>query len=241
MTIPRRFVRRLLLSLTAAALPYATLLMRPQIVFAYEARAQNVVLHAQAPLPAQAAEIAAAAHQRISRSPLYVSTDTYDVYLCDSSALFAVFALWHHNVGGIADVYLTQNVWLRPSRIEGDRLIGPSGAEASGDRTLTYFIAHEITHIMTARRVGRLGYYQLEKWQQEGYADYVGKGGVFDFAAVQRDLRAGIPALDPRRSGLYLRYHLLVTELIDHKGMTPEALLSHAIEAAPLEQELAGR
>jgi hypothetical protein len=85
------------------------------------------------------------------------------------------------------------------------------------------------------------GDYQLEKWQQEGYADYVGKGGIFDFAAVQRDFRAGVPALDPRRSGLYLRYHLLVAELIDHKGMTPEALLSHAIEAAPLEQELARR
>jgi hypothetical protein len=239
--VRRRWSRRLLLSLTAAAVVYGVLLVRPQIVFAYEVRAENVVLHARSPLPDRAAEIAAAAQRRVSRSPLYVPTDTYDVYLCDTPALFAFFAPLHANVGGIADVYLTRNVWLRPSHLERDRLVGPSGAEASGDRTLTYFIAHEITHIMTARHVGRRGYYQLEKWQQEGYADYVGKGGAFDFPAVQRDFQAGVPALDPRRSGLYLRYHLLVAELIDHKGMTVEALLSHPIDAAPIEKALAGR
>jgi hypothetical protein len=239
--ISHRMMRRLLLSLTAAVIPYAILLVRPQIVFAYEARAQNVVLHARAPLPGRATDIAAEAQRRVSRSPLYVPTDTYDVYLCDTPALFAFFALWHRNVGGLADVYLTRNVWLRPAHIERDRLVGPSGAEASEDRTLTYFVAHEITHVMTARRLGRLGYYQLEKWQQEGYADYVGKGGAFDFLAMQRDFRAGAPALDPRRSGLYLRYHLLVADLIDHKGMTAEALLSHAIDAAPLEKELSRR
>ena len=235
----RRWIRRLLLSFTAAAVPYAVLLTRPQIVFAYEVRAQNVVLHARSPLPDRAAAIAAAAQRRVSRSPFYVPTDTYDLYLCDTPALFAFFARWNYNAGGVADVYLTRNIWLRPSRVERDRLVGPSGAEASGDRTLTYFIAHEITHIMTARRLGRRGYYQLETWQQEGYADYVGKDGAFDFPAVQRDFQAGSPALDPRRSGLYLRYHLLVAELIDHRGMTAEALLSHAIDAAPIERALA--
>jgi hypothetical protein len=235
----RRRTRRVILSLLALAIPYAVVLTRPQIVFAYEVRANNVVLHARSPLPGRAAEIAAAALQRVSRSPFYVPTDRYDVYLCDTPGLFAFFALWHHNVGGFADVYLTRNVWLRPSHVERDRLVGPSGAEASGDRTLTYYVAHEITHIMAARRLGRAGYYRVEKWQQEGYADYVGKGGAFDFPAMQRDFQAGVPALDFARSGLYLRYHLLVAELIDHQGMTPDALLSHAIDAAPIEKALA--
>jgi hypothetical protein len=78
-----RWIRRLLLSLTAMAVPYAVLLTSPQIVFADEVRAENVVLHARSPLPARAAEIAAAAQKRVSRSPFYVPTDTYDVYLCD--------------------------------------------------------------------------------------------------------------------------------------------------------------
>ena len=236
-----RRIRRLLVSLAAVAIPYVVLLVRPQIVFGYEARADNVVLHARAPLPGKAVEIAAAAEERLKRSPLYVPTDTYDVYLCDTSALFTFFTLWHHHAGGFTDVYFSRNVWLRPSHLERDRLVGPSGMEASGDRTLTYFVTHEITHVMESRRLGRLGYYRPARWQQEGYADYVGKGGAFDFASVKRDFQAGVPALDFARSGLYLRYHLLVAELIDHQGMTPDALLSHAIDAAPIEKALMAR
>ena len=68
----------------AVTIPYLVLLVRPQIVFGYEARADNVVLHSRAPLSAKAVEIASAAEQRVKRSPLYVPTDTYDVYLCDT-------------------------------------------------------------------------------------------------------------------------------------------------------------
>jgi len=225
----------------AIALAYAVVLARPQMVFAYEARADNVVLHARAPLPPQAAAIAATARQRVSRSPFYTPTDTYDVFLCDTPALFAFFAPIHHNAGGVADVYLTRDVFLRPAHVERDRLVGPSGAEAAGDRTLGYFIAHEITHIMTARRLGRRGYFALDTWQSEGYADYVGKGGSFDAAAVLRDFKAQTPALDPKRSGLYLRYHLLVAHELDDKGMTPQALLSGAMPSAPVEAELSAK
>ena len=119
--------------------------------------------------------------------------------------------------------------------------MGYSGAEPTGERTLTYFVAHEVTHVMVARRIGRLGYARLERWQNDGYADYVAKAGQFDFAAALRDFQAGAPALDPRRSGLYLRYHLLVAELLDHRGLSPEALLAGPIDAAPIERELASR
>src|SRR5262245_20433582 len=104
LTNPRPWLRRALLAATAIAVPYGAILVRPQMVFAHEARADNVVLHARAPLPARAAEIAAAAHERIARSPLYAAGDTYDLYLCDTPALFALFARWNYNVGGVADV-----------------------------------------------------------------------------------------------------------------------------------------
>jgi hypothetical protein len=217
---------------------YATVYLHPQVVFAYETRAGNVTLHRRSPLPARAGEIAEAARQRVSRSPMYVPGEAYDVFLCDSPWLFDVFALHNYRAGGIADVYIARNVFLRPTRIERDRLIGPSGAEAAGDRTLTYFIAHEIAHIMVARRIGRQAYYRLQPWQREGYADYVGKGGSFDFAATLRDFKANARALDPHKSGLYLRYHLLVAELLDHRGMTPEVLLSRPMDAAPIERAL---
>src|SRR5258705_8603858 len=193
MTLSRWF-RRGLLGSAAIAAVYGVVVARPQLLFAYEARADNVVLHARTPIATEAASIAAAAQRRISRSPFYSPTDTYDVFLCETPAVFAFFAPVNRNVGGIADVYLTRHVFLRPAHIDRDRLVGPSGAEASGDRTLTYFVAHEITHIMTARRLGRRGYAGLDKWQREGYADYVGKAGSFDLDSVLPDFKAQAPA-----------------------------------------------
>ena len=93
---------------------------------------------------------------------------------------------------------------------------------------------------MLARRIGRLRYARLQRWQVEGYADYVGKAGAFDFEKTLAAFRAGTRELDPKRSGLYLRYHLLVAYLLDHEGMTPEALLAAPIEKTEVEARLRG-
>ena len=167
-------------------------------------------------------------------------TDTYDVYLCDTPALFAFFTLWHRNAGGFTDVYFSRNVWLRPSHVERDRLVGPSGSEAAGDRTLTYFVAHEITHVMESRRLGRLGYYRPRGGSKRDTPTTSARVARSTSRLSSASSRPASRRSISRRSGLYLRYHLLVAELIDHQGMTPDALLSHAIDAAPIEKALGG-
>jgi hypothetical protein len=220
---------------------YSALVLNPYVLFAHEERVGNIVLHARAPFPPQAREIAAAARRRVERSPFFEPGDTYHVYFCDTPALFGLFGLWQRGAGALSQIYVTGNVYLRPSRIERDRLLGPAGREVPGDRTLTYFVAHELAHTMVARRLGRLAYTRLEVWQREGYADYLGKGGSFDPASTLRDFRANEPSLDPVRSGLYLRYHLLVAHLLDDEGMTAQELLKGPRAAEPLERELIGR
>ncbi len=234
-----RWTRRAALVCGASGALYAALLARPQLVFAYEARAGNLVLHARAPLPPRALEIAAGARERVARSRFYDPHATYDVYLCDTPALFALYAREDYRAGGVASG-ITHDAFLRPAHVERDRLVGPSGMEADGRRTLTYFVAHEVAHLMVMRRVGSWRHHGLERWQREGYADYVAKAGAFDFDAAADGLRRGAPELDPARSGLYLRYHLLVAYLLDREGMTPEALLSAPIDPKPLERRLGG-
>jgi hypothetical protein len=73
------------------------------------------------------------------------------------------FAPVNRSVGGIADVYFSRHVFPAPVADRAGSARRPVGAEASGDRTLTYFIAHEITHIMTVRRLGPLRYLNLER------------------------------------------------------------------------------
>ena len=103
------------------------------------------------------------------------------MFLCDTQALFRVFAPWNPRVGGVTQVYLGGNAFLRPFSIERGRLIGPSGDDKPGERTLAYFIAHEVTHTMTGDHTGRWRYHQLAAFQAEGYADYVAFARPIDF------------------------------------------------------------
>jgi len=117
-------------------------------------------------------------------------------------------------------------------------LVGYSGKETTGPRTLSYFIAHEIMHTLLARRLGIVKHWRLPAWKNEGYADLVAKGGDFDYKQAREQLRRGDRELDPKRSGLYLRYHLLVAYLLDHKGITVDNLLNRDFDPARLEAEI---
>lgn len=235
-----RALRRGGIAILLIVVAYGALLVHPQIVFAYSTRAGNLVLHARAPLPPGATDIAAAARERIARSPLYDPGRDYHVFLCDTPACFTFFVLWDRRVGGASQVNLTGNAFIRPSHIERDRLVGYSGKEPDGDRTLTYFVAHEVAHTMTGAKLGRIGYHRLAAWQREGYADYVGKGGAgaIDYDAFRAAFKAETPEMDPQHSGLYRRYHLMVAFLLDHRGWTVADLLAAPIARAEVETEL---
>jgi hypothetical protein len=236
----RRWARRVgrgLLLFAGVFVVYMVVLLHPDPLFAHEARYGNIVLHASEPLPPEAIQVARRAHERITRSPYFVASDRYDVYLCQSPELYGFLSL-KPGSGGVAQVYFGGNVFLRPSAVEEDRLIARSGNPVPGDRTLTYYIAHELTHTMLARRIGRASYHSLAAWQQEGYADYVGKGGSFDFDAMRAAFRAGERELDPDRSGLYLRYHLLVAYALEHRALSPAALFEQRHDSAPFEAAL---
>jgi hypothetical protein len=235
-----RRIRRAGLVLLALLTAYVALLLHPHPLFASTAAEGGILLHARRPLPPQTRGILADARQRVARSPFYDANDTYDLFLCDDSRLFAAFTLWDRGAGAVSQWTLTGNIFLRPAHVESNRLLNPAGNEVAGERTLAYFIAHEMTHTMVARRIGRVTYARLNRWQVEGYADYLGRGGAFDFSSNLAAFRAGERPLDPRRSGLYLRYQLLVQHLIEHKGMTPEELLGGPIDAEPIERDLKG-
>ena len=84
---------------------------------------------------------------------------------------------------------------LRSADFDKDRLTSPSGIKVPGVRSLSYFIAHEIAHTMVADQVGSFAYVRLPDWKNEGYCDYVAKGGAFSFddaPAIQSSIQ---PAL----------------------------------------------
>jgi len=232
-----RWVRRLLWGTLTVGGAYLLVLVHPHPLFAYELRHAGIVVHATHPIPEAMRTTLDRARARLDRTPLADRAHVEEVFMCDSRWLFALFARTNYRVGGIADVFVGQHVFLRESDMEHDRLISPGGQPVSSDRPLSYFIAHELMHVAHGRRLGRLGYARLPQWVDDGHADYVARD--IDLAQALRAFKAGAAPLDPARSGLYLRFHLMVAYVLEKEGVTSAVLLEHPSTRDAVERKLA--
>ncbi len=237
------FVRTFLISGALLAVSVG-LLRTPQPLFLWSVRRNHLTLHSDRLIPAASGnrllELAAG---KLALSPLYSGPQDYHVFICNSRWRQMLFFNKDYGVGGVAPYPVTAHVFLREARIEDNRLISPHGNPVMGDRTLDYFVAHEITHQTTGRFLGPIRYFQLPEWIREGYADYVGKGDSFQYNEARRAFLAGAPEMDWTKSGLYGRFHLLVAYLLDHQHWDVEQLLKNpppqtAVEAAIKSEKL---
>ncbi|MFZ5446784.1 MAG: hypothetical protein ACOZQL_42750 [Myxococcota bacterium] len=232
----RRWLGRAALSLALLVAVWLALHVHPQPLFAHQLQVGTVVLHARQPLPPRAAALLEDVEARLRTSPLYRPGVAHHVFLCDTPALYAFFSPHHPRTGGETYFWLGNHVFLRPVDVEGDRLIGPSGNPVAPPRTLTYFLAHELVHTLQFDALGLRGYLALERWQEDGYADFVANP-AFDAADALAKLRAHDASMDPARSGLYLRWHLLVHHELA-RGVSVKALLEAPRSPAEIEAEL---
>lgn len=195
----------------------------PQPLFSHHTRYQNYEIWSDRPIPPQIAQVLDDANRRLHTSELYGKDGTYKIFFCnDSWRLWFYGHLLSAQVGGVADMVLTRNIYIRASDIASNRIYppGPGPIADAGQRTLAYFIAHEAAHIMVSRQFGRLAVVRDPQWLLEGYADYIGKGGDFDFDENYRLFKADSPLLDFQRSGLYRGFHLRVSLLLDKRGLS---------------------
>jgi hypothetical protein len=212
------------------------LLSAPQPFFSTSISAKNLTLYSdQAFAPAAGQRVLKLAEAKLACSPLYSAAQKHLVFVCNARWRQRLFFTYVYGVGGVNYYPFTTNVFLRDSIIEENCLIGPNGNRVAGERTLDYFIAHEITHTLTGQAVGGIAYHRLPQWKREGYADYVGKGAAFNYDEAKRAFLADDPKMDWARSGLYGRFHLLVAHLLEQQQWSVQRLLTDPIEQQTVE------
>lgn len=187
---------------------------------------------------AAAARVLDDAQRRIARSALDDGRQRFRAFVCNDNWKLALYSgRGQGGMGGATDVYLTRNIYLRQADLSTNRLIPAHPWRAPMiDRPLSYYIAHEATHALESRALGRLMSLRYPTWMREGYADYVGKAGQFDVASNLAALKAGDRAMDPKASGLYRRYHLAVAYELDRRRMNVAQMFT---SRAPEDQVLA--
>lgn len=205
----------------ASAAAYVLILCYPQPFFRYSLSYGNIHLYSPAPIPQGAEALLGQVESRIDASPLYNDHLTQHIFLCGSSAQFAFFTNLGSKSSGLTYAYFNRNIFLRPSDLARNVLFNSSGRKVTDDRTLVYYIAHELTHSLTASYVGPWKYHRLPTWLKEGYADYVGKG-TRSFTEIQAEFED----ISYHTNREYLRYELMTAYLLDRKGMTLQELLA---------------
>lgn len=219
MTGTLRTVSRGALGFLVVGMLYLALLAFPQPLFAYQARHASYDIWSDRPIGPGILAVLEDATRRLRTSDLYRPGDRFRIFICNDPWRLALLSQrFSSGMGGVADDWLARNIYIRESDIANNRLIPPSGELSDADvRPLSYFIAHEATHIQASRIFGRLVAIETPTWVMEGYADYVAKAGEFDFDENRRLFAAGDPKLDPSASGLYRRHHLLVAYTLEKK------------------------
>ncbi len=217
------------------------LLLHPQPLYAYSASHGRLTIHSDRPFDTDRVQsLLADVEQRLGAAPGYLRDDAgrYHIFVANSAWRRRLAFLWNYGAGGVNYYPIGWNVFLRQGDIDRDRLIRENGDTVPEPRTMAYYAAHEIAHTLIGRRAGVLSNWQLPAWMREGLADYVGFGGKVDIEALTEALRRGDPDLDPKKSGLYARYRLLVAFMLERELFPVEELLASGMSIAEAERRL---
>ena len=221
------------------AVIFVVLARHPRALFPYSVRMHRLVLNSDEPLNEIGSDrVLTLVEAKLTKSPLERGSYDHEIFICNAGWRQRLFFGFSFGVGGVAHPF-THSVFFRSALLDENRLISPHGRPVPGDRTLDYFIVHEITHDLTRAAVGTRRYLLLPKWVREGYADYVGKGGTFRYDEEVEEFLTGDPKMDPEKSGLYSRHQLLVTYLPDRQHWSVERLLKESPSQETVERKIA--
>jgi hypothetical protein len=222
----RHVVTAVFLAVLAPVAAVVAALVHPQPAFAYHVQSGRLSLFSDKPFDIEKSKrLLADVDRRLRLTSLDHGDGEHRIFVANSPWWARLVFLWNSGAGGVNYYPLTRNVFIRESDIDNNRVLRAAGPVPL-PRTLAYYAAHEIAHSLAGEAVGPLAYHSLPAWIREGVADYIGLAETVDFEDLIERLRAGDPELDPKRSGLYLRYRLLVAFFLDHEHWSLEQLLA---------------
>lgn len=217
----------------------ALLLRHPAAFFPYSCDEGDLALYADRPFTAEEARpVLAEVRARLRTSPWYRAGRRDAVYVCNSPWRRRLFCIGNYRAGGLNYAPLTTNVFLSVARIGANRLVSPNGQVVRDERTLGYFIAHEIVHSLTCERLGAWRFFRLPDWLREGYADYVGRGSVYARPDTGAAFLAEAPEMNSPAIAPYLRYNLLLGFLIEKEHRSLDTVFAEAEAQSAVEVRL---
>jgi hypothetical protein len=218
------------------ALAYVALLTWPQLLFSHEMTHGGFRVCARAPIEETAMRaVLDRAAAKIAAAGLDLGSIEPRLVLADSHRTFALVnpALGKQAFARVYAMLPATNVFINATDIAGDRV--RRDAPADNERGLSGVIAHEVTHLIVRERLGFPRNARLPAWKKEGYAEYVAGESTLDHTEGVRRWRAN-PNDDAAYR--YFKYRMMVTYLLDVKGVSSYELLAGDFDVPALEVEV---
>ncbi len=228
-----RTLRTLLLGLALiAALGsglVAGLLAWPAPLFPHELREGRIVLRSDRPIPEAARAVLREVDARLRASSFETGAASLGLYTANTPwRRRIIWSVATPLAGGFVVVpFSRDHAFLNRTDFGTGLLTIPGFGTIDPPRTIAYYGAHELTHVLTARAVGTLRYHRMPHWVREGIADYVAMRPVEPFDELADVLTAEPIVLWMRRQyGWYADDRLLVRYFLDIEGWSLERLLA---------------
>lgn len=229
MKLFKRWITRLLLTLTAGMFLLIITLLNPTLLYSYETEVDQVTVLHDAPLAEGFEEVVRQAIETVRTSELY--DPAFEVQLCLNEGSFYPEIMKSIRGAGFGYGYYT----IALIRAEVD--VATMTAEINGYYwNLKQLIAHEIIHTL---QYHRYGFKTLNHagWKAEGYPEYIArqstlslKGEVARLISFGGDaqIKEWVWVKDKEGTGVSLDYyqnHLLVRFMMEQKKLSYDDLL----------------
>jgi hypothetical protein len=218
-------------ALAVVALSFIGLIAWPDPLFAFSLGAGKIVVASDRPIPPAGGErLLRDCERLLDRSPLKAESRQYNLYVTNENWRHRLFFLPNPNASGVEYYFgFRGNAFLTGANFDTGRHV-KLGYVATPPRTLAYFCAHELTHIVVDEHIGVAGKLRLPEWVHEGFPDYVAIENRQSFEQLRAALGerpVDVPMM--QTYGAYPRYRLLVTYFIEKKGWSVEQLLKTSL------------
>jgi len=211
-----RVLGKIVLAIVILVTVYVLTLLFPQPFFKNKITVGDVTVYSDEEIPREEiTKIVNEAQSRVAKSVLYRAGAKQDVFIANDIWRWRYFSSIHHKAGGINQVLFKHNIFFRKTDIKNNRLYGNSGKVAAGDRTLDYFLAHEMTHALEFQSMPWYKYPLQTNWVLEGYCEYVAHGSQSYEAALNQYLNVS----ENSGAKYYTRARTMVTYLLEKEKM----------------------
>jgi hypothetical protein len=211
-----KFMLRCIGVVSIIVIIYLATLFFPQPFFAHKVTVNNITVYSDESLPVEKiTNIIESAESNIKTSKLYDAATKHRIFIANNNTRWTYFTTFYSKVGGLNYVIFNHNIFLRKADVSDNRLYGPSGSKVAGERTLDYFMAHEISHTLEFQSMSLYKYPLKTNWVLEGYCEYIAYGSESYEVALKKLQTAN----EPESTKYYTRVRTIVAYMLEREQL----------------------